>query len=140
MISDSLFSNGAGLTGGLGDFMTVSGGSLDMQFSQIGVGQPNGTNIGLGDTTHCNFHINSATSITVNNSNIAGSPFGVMQYMQGADFKTNNFYPGATGNVDFEAGEAGTSAIDGSWFADGETGGAGLTGSAVAAPIAAGPR
>jgi hypothetical protein len=133
MVTDSAFSNAQG------DFMVVDGGALDMQFSELGIGAPNGAGVGDGDTTHCNFHINNASSITVNSTNVAGSPYGVMLYsFQSANFKTDNFY----GNgYDFEPAESGAGSIDGSWFSSGSLPPqAGVSGAVASVPVAAGPR
>jgi hypothetical protein len=133
MISDSEMSNMEG------DFMVVDAGTLDMEYSQIGLGAPNSSGVGNGDTTHCNFHINDATSITVNNTNVAGSPYGVMLYtIPNANFKANNFY----GNTyDFEPSESGMGSIDGSWFSSGAAPAqTGVSGTVATSPVAAGPR
>src|SRR5262249_30267196 len=115
MITDSSLSQAEG------DWMVINGGSIDMEYSQLGLGLPTDTNPGMGDTTHCNFHINSAASVKVENSNIIGSPYGFMLYSTGADMKTNNFNTCSTsGCYDFEPGESGTGDVSGSYFRSGQ--------------------
>lgn len=122
-----------------GDWLVMNGGTLNMDHSQLGIGAPTDATAGTGDTTHCNFHINSG-SVTVTHSNIAGSPYGFMLYTSGATMTNNNFY----GNdQDFETPESGTGDVSGSYFKAGmPSSGAGVTGTALSAtPLTdAGPR
>jgi hypothetical protein len=79
-----------------GDFLIMNGGSLDVEYSQIGPSP------GELDTTHCQLHFNAATSIKVTHSIISGAPYNLMFYGgQLADFKSNNWLVGgATGGTD----------------------------------------
>ncbi len=85
-----------------GDYVIMNGGSINMTYSQIGAAA------GQTDTTHCNFHINAASSILVNNSNINGSPYGLMFYGGvNANFKSNNWYGATDKDVDTQSGVSG---------------------------------
>jgi len=92
-----------------GDYIIMNGGNLNMQYSQLG------PNAGETDTTHCNLHINTATTISVLRSNITGAPFGIMLY-GGLDssFQLNNWYGNPTKDVDTASGADGN--FSGSWF------------------------
>src|SRR5688572_26567864 len=77
-----------------GDYIIMNGGSINMTYSQIGAGP------GETDSTHCNLHINSASTITVTNSNINNAPYGIMFYGGvNANFQTNNWYGASTKDV-----------------------------------------
>ena len=99
-----------------GDFLTMSGGVVTVDHSQIGVGAPTDTTRGV-DTTHCDMHFNQTTDTgtSVTNSNIASSSYGIMLYTSNVTLTGNNWY----GNTnDFEPGVTGVSGdvADGSWF------------------------
>lgn len=103
-----------------GDYVIMNGGNLSMQYSQLGPDD------GETDTTHCQLHINTATTINVLRSNIAGAPFGIMLY-GGIDssFQLNNWY-GNEKDVDTASGANGN--FSGSWFEAGApTAGPGAT-------------
>ena len=85
-----------------GDYIVMNGGSIDMSYSQVGAAA------GQTDTTHCNFHINAASTIKVNNSNINGAPYGLMFYGGvNADFKMNNWYGSPEFDVATQSGVSG---------------------------------
>ena len=85
-----------------GDYIIMGGGSINMTYSQLGAAP------GEADTTHCNLHIGSATSITINNNNINNAPFGVMFYGGvGANFQSNNWYSASDKDVDTSTGVSG---------------------------------
>ncbi|HLL21718.1 MAG TPA: hypothetical protein VK427_06290, partial [Kofleriaceae bacterium] len=70
------------------------------------------------DSTHCNLHINAASSITVTNSNINGAPYGLMFYGGvNANFQTNNWYGASDTDVATQAGVSGN--FSGGWFEKG---------------------
>jgi hypothetical protein len=73
--------------GATGDFLIMNGGTMNVTYSQIGA------DVGTTDTTHCNLHFGgSGNMITVTNSNIVGTPFGLMFYGgQLANFQNNNW-------------------------------------------------
>ena len=123
------------LWGAPGDLLVMNGGTINVTYSQIGV------LTGETDTTHCNGHFNAATKITLNHSNINGSPYGLMYYSaSGADLTYNNWYGNQT---DIEPGVSGvTGAADGSYFAKGmPSGTTGITYANLAtAMLTAGPR
>src|SRR5262249_31059035 len=48
-----------------GDFLTMGGGTLDVEYSSLGL-EP-----GQSDTTHCDMHIGGATTIKVTHSNVS---------------------------------------------------------------------
>jgi hypothetical protein len=91
-----------------GDYVIMNGGNLNMQYSQLGPDD------GETDSTHCQLHINTATTINVLRSNIAGAPFGIMLY-GGIDssFQLNNWYANDK-DVDTASGANGN--FSGSWF------------------------
>jgi hypothetical protein len=85
-----------------GDYIIMDGGSINMTYSQLGAAP------GETDTTHCNLHINSATSITINNNNINNAPYGIMFYGGvGANLQTNNWYGANDKDVDTATGVSG---------------------------------
>lgn len=94
-----------------GDFLIMSGGNLDMQYSQVGM------NVGETDTTHCDMHFGGAGNIIkVTNSNISTTPYGLMFYGgTNANFTNNNWF-GNTKDVDTSPGVQGD--FTGSWFED----------------------
>ena len=95
-----------------GDYIIMDGGTLNMTYSQLGA------NPGETDSTHCNLHINSASSITVTNSNINNAPYGIMFYGGvNANFQSNNWYGAATKDVDTASGVSGD--FSNSWFEKG---------------------
>lgn len=104
-----------------GDYVIMNGGRLQMMYSQLGPNQ------GETDTTHCNLHINAATSISVLRSNIAGAPYGVMFYGGvGSNFQYNNWYGASVKDVDTKSGVDGNFSF--SWFEKGApTAGPGAT-------------
>jgi hypothetical protein len=107
-ITDSQLSNA------LGDFLIVDGGSMDVQYSTLGIES--------GDHTHCNVHINSVTSFKFTHNTNAGVAYGLMLYAGHADFTHNNWI----GNVyDIEPAPAGVGTFDGSYFAKGMPSGIG---------------
>ncbi len=87
-----------------GDLLIMSGGTVNMSYSQIGPAP------GETDTTHCQIHTSGdANTISITRSDINGAPYGLMLYGgQNADFTNNNWYandidistqPGVTGDV-----------------------------------------
>ena len=95
-----------------GDYIIMNGGSINMTYSQIGAGA------GETDSTHCNLHINSASSITVTNSNINNAPYGLMFYGGiNANFTRNNWYGANTKDVDTATGVSGD--FSNGWFEKG---------------------
>ena len=92
-----------------GDYIIMNGGSINMQYSQLG------PDAGETDTTHCNLHINSSTTVSIVRSNIAGAPFGVMFYGGvGSNFQLNNWYGNSTKDVDTKSGVDGNFSYG--WF------------------------
>jgi hypothetical protein len=95
-----------------GDYIIMNGGSINMTYSQIGAG------VGETDTTHCNLHINAASSIVVTNSNINNAPYGIMFYGGvNADFKSNNWYGASDKDVAPAQGVSGD--FSNGWFEKG---------------------
>lgn len=105
-----------------GDFLVMSGGTVEMAYSMIGR-EPGET-----DTTHCNMHFGgSGNVIKITHSNISTSDYGLMFYGgMGADFTYNNWFsnridvdtmPSAPVSGDFSNG----------WFEKGAPTGAGIT-------------
>lgn len=95
-----------------GDYIIMDGGTLNMTYSQLGA------NPGETDSTHCNLHINSASAITVTNSNINNAPYGLMFYGGvNANFQTNNWYGANTKDVDAVGAVSGD--FSNGWFEKG---------------------
>jgi hypothetical protein len=102
-----------------GDFLTMGGGTLDMQYSWIGV------EAGMSDTTHCDMHFDAARSIKVTHSNISTSAFGIMFYGgTAADFTYDNWFGNQT-TVDKFPGVSGDFSF--SYFDKGAPSGTGIT-------------
>ncbi len=92
-----------------GDFLIMSGGELDMSYSQIGL--PTGQ-----DSTHCNLHFGGPmpNTIKVTNSNISATPYGLMFYGGNNAIFTNNNWFGNQIDVATQPGVSGD--FTGSWF------------------------
>jgi len=96
-----------------GDYIIMDGGTINMTYSQLGAAP------GETDSTHCNLHINAASSITITNNNINNAPYGVMFYGGvNANFQTNNWYGAADKDVDTVNGVSGD--FSNGWFEKGE--------------------
>jgi hypothetical protein len=118
-----------------GDFLTMSGGTLDMTYSSIGL------DVGR-DTIHCDLHVGNSPIIKASHSNISASSFGIMFYGGiNADFTYDNWFGNANDFV-FTAGSPVTGDISYSYFAKGAPTNAGLTATnmATARVADAGPR
>lgn len=101
------------------DFLTMSGGTVDMEYSWLGV-EP-----GLGDTTHCDIHVDAATSIKVTHSNLSSAVYGIMFYGgTAADFTFDNWFGNQT-TVDHLPGASGD--FSNSYFDKGAPSGTGIT-------------
>jgi hypothetical protein len=73
-----------------GDLLVMSGGTLDMTYSAIGL-EP-----GDKDTTHCDMHVSGPVSITAEHSNFATAAYGLMLYSASlADFRHTNWFGNA---------------------------------------------
>ena len=121
-ISDSHLSNSPG------DLIIMSGGTVTLMYSQLGVEAP------ASDTTHCNMHFGGAADvIKVTHTNITNTPatnptaptFGIMFYGgQAADFTYDNWVMNST-NVDPQPGVSGD--FSNSYFTGTVPSGVGLT-------------
>lgn len=116
-IVDSAFSKVSG------DFLMMSGGTVDMQYSRIGL-EP-----GQGDTTHCNMHFGGAGNvIKVTHSSISTSAYGLMFYGgNAADFTYNNWYANTTADVDTQAASPVSGNFSNGWFEKPAPTGTGIT-------------
>ena len=95
-----------------GDYIIMDGGTINMTYSQLGAAP------GETDSTHCNLHINAASSITITNNNINNAPYGAMFYGGvNANFQTNNWYGAADKDVDTVNGVSGD--FSNGWFEKG---------------------
>ncbi|MBL0212392.1 MAG: hypothetical protein IPQ07_00645 [Myxococcales bacterium] len=105
-IVDSLMSKASG------DFLVMSGGNIDISYSQIGLAEG-----ATGDTTHCDMHFGgTGNTIKVTHSNIGTTPYGLMFYAgTGAIFTNNNWYGNQT-DVDVTPGSGVVGDFTGSWF------------------------
>ena len=115
-ILDSHFSRVAG------DFLMMNGGTVDMQYSAIGV-EPGET-----DTTHCDMHFGGAGNvIKVTHSNISSSSYGLMFYGgMAADFTYNNWF-GNTTHVDTQPSSPVSGDFSSGWFDKNAPTGTGIT-------------
>lgn len=95
-----------------GDFLVMSGGTLDMMYSAIGLES------GQSDSTHCDMHVSGAVTITATHSNFSTASFGLMFYGgSNADFRFTNWF---SNTVDIDrAGAAVTGNFSDSYFAKG---------------------
>lgn len=100
------------------DLITVSDGSIDIEYSWIGLEPP------MDDTTHCDLHLNT-DSIKITHTNISTAAYGVMFYGGvGADFTHDNWFSNSF-QIDALAGVQGD--FSESWFDKAPTPRAGLT-------------
>lgn len=106
-----------------GDFLMMSGGTLDMQYSAIGL-EP-----GEQDTTHCDMHFGGAGNvIKVTHSNISTSAYGLMFYGgNAADFTYNNWFANTDKDVDTQAASPVSGSFNNGWFEKGAPTGPGIT-------------
>ena len=75
------------LSHGDGDLLVMSGGTLNMTYSAIGL-EP-----GDKDTTHCDMHVSGAATITATHSNFGTAAYGLMLYADShADFTYTNWF------------------------------------------------
>jgi hypothetical protein len=103
-----------------GDLITMSGGTLTMTYSAIGL------DLGQRDTTHCDLHVSGPVTITATHSNFSTSSYGIMFYGGNADFKYTNWFGNAI-DVDTLAADPVTGDFSFSYFANGAPGNAGFT-------------
>jgi hypothetical protein len=98
-----------------GDFLIMNGGTVNVTYSQLGADP------GTTDTTHCNMHFGgNGNNITVTNSNIYGSPYGLMFYGgQLANFQNNNWEKNTTAATDWIDSQPGVSGDFSGGFFDG---------------------
>jgi hypothetical protein len=120
-----------------GDLLTMSGGTVDMEYSAIGR-EP-----GEADSTHCDMHFgNSGNVITVTHSNISTSAYGLMFYGgTGANFTYDNWFSNGI-NVHTQTANPVSGDFSDSWFDKAPPSGTGLvvTNQAGARLTDAGPR
>lgn len=96
-----------------GDLLVMSGGTLDMSYSAIGL-EP-----GERDTTHCDMHVSGPVNLKVTHSNLSTSSYGIMFYGgSNVIFTHNNWF---ANDVDIDTNPA--YPVDGdfsdSYFANG---------------------
>jgi len=118
-----------------GDLLMMSGGTLDMSYSGIGLASGR-------DTTHCNMHVSGGVHLKVTHSNLSTASFGLMFYGGvSADFTYNNWFGNGT-DVDTEAAYPVTGDFSYSYFAKGAPtlSGVTVTNMATALLTDAGPR
>ena len=118
-----------------GDLLTMSGGTLDMSYSSIGL------EVGH-DTTHCNMHVSGGVTIKATHSNLSAVAYGIMFYGgTNADFTYDNWF-GNTYDVATNPAYPVTGNFSYSYFAKGPPTNAGVTATNLAAARVAdaGPR
>ncbi|HEX7843328.1 MAG TPA: hypothetical protein VF469_37910 [Kofleriaceae bacterium] len=93
-----------------GDFLVISGGTVDVSYSAIGLEPGAGT-----DTTHCDMHFGgSGATISITHSNISTSSYGLMLYGGNNVKLTSNNWFGNSIQIDTSAGVSGD--VSGGWF------------------------
>jgi hypothetical protein len=117
------------------DLLVVSGGTIDMQYSGIGVAE------GHTDSTHCDMHFEGGTPmITVSHSNISTAVYGMMFYAgPNANFTYNNWFSNTT---DIERFPPATGDVSHGYFKAGNPNISGVTANTMSGTIVtdAGPR
>jgi len=94
------------------DLVVVEGGTLDIEYSAIGVES------GQTDTTHCDTHFDAATAITITHTNLSSSVYGSMFYAgSSVDWTYDNWFDNAT-DVAITPGVTGTFSYG--WFEKGD--------------------
>lgn len=103
-----------------GDFLVMSGGTLNMTYSAIGLPP------GQSDSSHCDMHISGPVAVTATHSNFSTAPYGIMFYGgSNADFRYTNWF---SNGIDIDRGGAAvTGNFSGSYFASGAPSYAGFT-------------
>jgi hypothetical protein len=104
-----------------GDLLVMSGGTLDMSYSAIGL-EP-----GQRDSTHCDLHVSGPVTISVTHSSISTSVFGMMFYGgHGVVFTHNNWFGNET-DIDTKSAYPVTGDFSDSYFAAGAPTNPGVT-------------
>ncbi|MEO6776532.1 MAG: hypothetical protein ABI467_26540 [Kofleriaceae bacterium] len=88
MARDSELSN----AGNAVDLLVASGGTIDMQYSWLGVPE------GQTDTTHCDMHFagSAPLNLTISHSNVSTASYGIMLYAGQVDLTYNNWFDNGT--------------------------------------------
>jgi len=106
-IYDSTMSHADG-----GDLITLAGGTLDVEYSSIGVES------GQTDNTHCDTHFNGATSIKITHTNISSSAYGSMFYAgSSVDWTYDNWFDNT---IDVATSPGVTGTFSNGWFQNGD--------------------
>ncbi|HEX4422700.1 MAG TPA: hypothetical protein VH165_32520 [Kofleriaceae bacterium] len=104
-----------------GDLMTMSGGTLNMSYSQIGL------ELNQKDGTHCDMHVEGSPTITVTHSTISTSSYGIMYYGGvNANFTYDNWF-GNTYDVEILPAYPVVGDFSYGYFAKGAPTGSGVT-------------
>jgi hypothetical protein len=113
-----------------GDLLVMTGGTLDMTYSAIGLDTGR-------DTTHCNLHVSGAPAITATHSTISAAAYGIMLYGgTNVDFRYTNWF-GNTFDVATEAAFPVTGDFSNSYFAHGAPSYVGFTAQNMASSVIA---
>jgi hypothetical protein len=100
------------------DLLVMAGGSVDVEYSSIGL------EIGQGDTTHCDMHTGAPNAIKVVHTNLSTASYGIMFYGgSNADFTYDNWFGNGV-DVDLSPGSGASGNFSFGWFekATGPTG------------------
>jgi len=103
------------LSHALGDWLVMSGGTVDVEYSTFGVSP------GQSDTTHCDMHFNSGFGnvVTVTHSNVGTSVYGLMFYGgTNANLTYNNWFGNGI-DVHTQVGAPVSGDFSNSWFEKG---------------------
>ena len=130
MVIDSAMSHGNG------DLVTVEDGTLDVEYSSLGVGS------GRADTTYDDIRIDGAKMITATHTNVSTAMIGLGLYAGStSDFTYDNWFSNQT-DVDKTPGSGVSCDFSFGWFANGAPSGSGITAANIATSqiTDAGPR
>jgi hypothetical protein len=133
MARDSEFSNAGSFPT---DLLVVSGGTIDMQYSWLGLP------MGQTDITHCDMHFEGSAplNLTITHTNVSTAAVAIMLYAGTANLTSNNWF-GNSQDIDRQA--AGKGDVSGGYFKSGNpTASASLTVANMATSMVAdaGPR
>lgn len=92
------------------DLVTMAGGTLDAQYSWIGL------EVRTSDTSHCDLHFGGNATITVSHSNISSAAYGLMIYSGVADFTYDNWF---ANSYDIDALPGVSADFSSGWFQKG---------------------
>jgi hypothetical protein len=123
------------LSHGNGDLVTVEGGTLDVEYSSLGLAA------GMTDTTYDDIRVDAAKMIVVIHTNVSTATIGVGLYAGSSDFTYDNWFSNQT-DLDKTPGTGVSCDVSFGWFENGAPSGSGITAANMATSQVtdAGPR